>query len=279
MKDTFKGGIIQMQSGVNVSENLESAEGLIRQVVETGAKIVFTPEMTPLLDNTPGRVEKQAAFEKDDTALRHFRSLAKSLEVYIALGSAPIKSSSGQLVNRSYFIPPEGQVVTSYDKIHMFDVDLPDSQRIRESEKYLAGDKPVVCQTEFGNIGLTVCYDVRFPHLYRDLCLAGADILCVPSAFTKTTGQAHWHTLLRARAIENGAYVIAAAQAGKHQDGRETFGHSLVVDPWGEIIFEADDRPGFGIFECDLGKVKKARGSIPNLSNIRDYLRPEVVQV
>lgn len=278
MKNIFTAGIIQMQSGVIVSKNLESAERLICEAANNGAQIVFTPEMTPLLDKTPGRIEADAQTEHEDIALKHLKNLAKRLEIYIALGSAPIRRSSGHLVNRSYVISPKGQIVTSYDKIHMFDVDLPDGQRIRESEKYLAGERPVICQTPLGDIGLSICYDIRFPHLYRDMCLAGAEILCVPSAFTKPTGQAHWHTLLRARAIENGAYVIAAAQGGKHQDGRETFGHSLVVDPWGEIIFEAGDKPTYGIFECDLSKVKKARASIPNLSNIRDYLKPEVIE-
>lgn len=277
MTNKYKAGLIQLQSGINVDENLKTAETLISQAAEQGAKIIFTPEMTPLLDRTPGRVEAQASFEEDDGALKTFRTLAENLEVYIALGSAPIKAATGKLVNRSFIISPEGEIIASYDKIHMFDVDLPDGQHIRESEKYQAGCKPVVCKTDAGNIGLSICYDVRFPHLYRDLSLAGADLICVPSAFTAPTGKAHWHPLLRARAIETGAYVIAAAQGGKHQDGRETYGHSLVVDPWGEIILEADDKPTFGIFEYDLAKVENARRAIPNLANFKDYQKPELM--
>lgn len=266
--------MIQMRSGTDVRENIEASSDFITQAVKNGAELVFTPEMTSLLDKRPGEVENKAMLEADDMALREYRNLAKSLMVKLHIGSLPILKSNGCLANRSFLIGETGDLLCKYDKIHMFDVDLPDGQVIRESQKYEPGLDAIICPTDIGIIGMSVCYDVRFPHLYTDLALSGAEIIPVPSAFTVPTGQAHWHVLLRARAIENGCYIVGAAQAGNHQDGRETYGHSLAVSPWGEVIAEGDNALGVVPFEMDLSQVQKTRNRIPNLKNRRGYNQP-----
>jgi deaminated glutathione amidase len=203
------------------------------------------------------------------------RQLAQGHGVTILIGSALVKREDGLFANRSMLVTPNGEVSATYDKIHMFDVDLPTGEKHRESSLYSPGDEAVVAEAPFGKLGLTVCYDVRFPHLYRDLARKGAEIITVPAAFTVPTGQAHWETLLRARAIENGCYVLAPAQGGAHEDGRATFGHSLAIAPWGEVIGRLDhDEPGVLFAELDLDAVAKARAAIPNLINAREYAGP-----
>jgi predicted amidohydrolase len=204
-------------------------------------------------------------------ALHAFRALARELGLWLHVGSLAVLSEDGRIANRTFLIGPTGEVTAKYDKIHMFDVDLAGGESYRESNTYQPGEQAVVADLPWGRAGLTICYDVRFPALYNHLAGAGADFIGVPSAFTRKTGRAHWHVLLRARAIETGCWVFAAAQCGDHAAGRQTYGHSLIVDPWGEIVVEADDMPGIIIADIDPARVVEARGSVPSLTNARDY--------
>ncbi len=269
--DMFQAAMIQLTTGQNISENVDIAIAMIKDAAQSGAQILFTPEMTSLLDNRPGEVEKKAQIQEDDFALKAFQECAAKLKVVLHIGSIPILKGDGKLANRSFCINPSGRVICWYDKIHMFDADLPNNPRIRESEKYTSGENAAISETPYGKIGMTICYDMRFPGLYTDLAVAGSDIFAIPSSFTVPTGKAHWHVLLRARAIENGCYVAAAAQCGLHEDGRMTYGHSLAVNPWGEIVGEADKEPAVVLFKIDLDQVKQARRKIPNLQNRRSY--------
>lgn len=271
----MKAAMIQMRTGVDVSDNISFLRSALKSAKENGALIAFTPEMTSLLDKRPGELEGKVQLESDDFALSEIRGIAKELGIIVQVGSLPIRNRSGKISNRSYTIDNRGQIVAKYSKIHMFDVDLPDGQVIRESQRYSPGEKAILAKTDVGIIGMTICYDVRFPNLYSDIAKAGAEIISVPSAFTVPTGSAHWHILLRARAIENGCYVVAAAQGGVHEDGRETYGHSLVVSPWGEVIAEGGVEPEVIHFTMDLNKVDEARNRIPNLRNYRKYSKPK----
>ena len=230
---------IQMRSGTEPAVNLAAATALVRQAAGKGASFIATPEMTNLLDIRPGMARPKVRAEASDESLPAFRALAAELGITLLIGSLAIALEDGaddRFANRACLIGPEGGVIARYDKIHMFDVEVGDGQNYRESRAYRPGETAVLAAAPFGKLGLTICYDVRFPHLHRALAKAGADILTIPAAFTKVTGEAHWHTLVRARAIETGCFVIAPAQAGKHEDGRETFGHSLIVSPWGEVL-------------------------------------------
>jgi predicted amidohydrolase len=220
--------------------------------------------MTSLLDARPNGLS-QARKENDDIALATFTRLAAELQVSLLIGSLAIKLDTETCVNRSYLINPQGLIQSRYDKIHLFDVALGAGNAFHESRSYQAGDQAFVCDVDGVGVGLSICYDLRFPHLYRQLAQQGAQILAVPAAFTRITGEAHWHTLLRARAIETGSFVIAPAQCGKHIDGRETYGHSLIVNPWGAIVAECEDGPGFIIADLDISEVKSARQRIPSL--------------
>ncbi|MBY9065438.1 carbon-nitrogen hydrolase family protein [Hyphomonas sp. WL0036] len=262
---------IQMRSGTEPEANLAAATALIRQAAGQGAALIATPEMTNLLDIRPGMARPKVRPEARDESLPAFRALAAELGVTLLIGSLAIALEDGaddRFANRSFLIAPDGNILARYDKIHMFDVEVGDGQTYRESRAYRPGEAAVLAQTPAGKLGLTICYDVRFPHLHRALAKAGAELLAIPAAFTKVTGQAHWHILVRARAIETGCFVIAPAQAGKHEDGRETFGHSLIVSPWGEVLAEGSaTEPGIVMAEIDLSEVAKARGRIPALSN------------
>lgn len=262
---------IQMCSGTEPAANLAAATALIRQAAGQGARFIATPEMTNLLDIRPGMARPKVRTEAKDESLPAFRALAAELSIPLLIGSLAIALEDGaddRFANRSFLIDPDGEVIARYDKIHMFDVEVGDGQNYRESRAYRPGETAVLAAAPFGKLGLTICYDVRFPHLHRALAKAGADILSIPAAFTKVTGEAHWHTLVRARAIETGCFVIAPAQAGKHEDGRETFGHSLIVSPWGEVLAEGSaTEPGIVMAEIDLAEVAKARGRIPALAN------------
>jgi predicted amidohydrolase len=265
---------VQMRSGTDVAENIRAADALIRKAALEGADLIATPEMTTLLDRKQGTAWEKSTDERSDPGLAHFRALAKELGVTLLIGSLAIRADEGKCANRSFLIRPDGEVAARYDKIHMFDVQLNAGNIYRESDSYAAGGAAVVASLPAAKLGMTVCYDVRFPELFRQLALAGAQIIAVPAAFTRITGEAHWHILLRARAIETGCFVIAPAQAGKHQDGRETYGHSLIIDPWGEILAEGGTEPGVIAATLDLAKVDEVRGKIPSLKHVRPFREP-----
>lgn len=269
---SFKAAAVQMRSGTSPERNAADMERLVREAAAQGATYVQTPEMTGALvrDKEAGA----AAFttEDKDIVVSTAGRLAKELGIYIHIGSTAIRRADGKLANRAFLFAPDGSTVASYDKIHMFDVDLDNGESWRESAAYEPGTQAVVTDIDGARLGFAVCYDLRFPQLFRAEAVAGANVLTVPAAFTRQTGEAHWHVLLRARAIENGAYVIAAAQGGLHEDGRETYGHSLIVDPWGRIIAEAaHDEPGVIVAEIDPAQSAAARRKIPNLKNARDF--------
>lgn len=267
----FRVGLIQMRTGRTPQANLDAAAKLIGEAKSGGADYVQTPEMTNLMEIDRQKFFAAIVDEDADTTLATFRELALALGIYIHVGSLAIKVSPDKAANRAFLIDPKGEIVARYDKIHMFDVDLANGESYRESRNYRAGELAVVSDLPWGRLGVTICYDLRFPALYRALAEAGASFLAIPSAFTKQTGEAHWHVLNRARAIENGCYVIAAAQGGKHENGRETFGHSLVVDPWGRIIAEGGTEPGVIMADIDPAEVVAARAKVPSLQHGRRF--------
>jgi predicted amidohydrolase len=267
----FRAACVQLRSGEDVGENIRSAEKLIGEAAAGGAQFIATPENTSLMAADGGAKLAQSFDESADPALPVFRALARDLGVWLAIGSLAIKIAPDKTANRSFLIDPKGQIAARYSKIHLFDVDLPSGETYRESNSVAGGDRVVMAETPWGGIGLSVCYDLRFPQLYRVLAKQGAFAFTVPSAFTETTGKAHWHVLLRARAIENGAYVIAPAQGGTHANGRRTYGHSLIVAPWGEILAEAGEEPGVVFAEIDPALSTEARNRIPSLNHDRDF--------
>jgi predicted amidohydrolase len=264
-----------MCSGRHVSANIADAGNKITEAAGKGAQLILTPEVTNLMEESNKALTSRVDVMEKDQAVTAFASLAHDLKVHLLIGSLALKSGSGKLVNRSILFLPDGSIAAYYDKIHMFDVDLGGKETYRESANYTAGSRAVVAPITIGNestkIGLSICYDLRFAHLYRQLAKAGAQILAIPAAFTQVSGQAHWHILQRARAIENGCFVIAAAQSGRHENGRQTFGHSLIVSPWGEIIAEANDGTGMIIADLDLSQVDDTRARIPSLHNDREF--------
>ena len=265
-------GLVQMTGGVDVARNTDTAVGLVREAAGRGAAFVLTPEMTGLVDRRRDRLLATTTTEADDPTLAALRAVAADLGVWLLIGSLALKASADRddrLVNRSFLIGPDGVIAARYDKVHLFDVDLPDGESYRESSLYDGGVRAVVAQTPWGGVGLSVCYDLRFASLYRALALAGARILTVPSAFTRTTGQAHWHVLLRARAIETGAFVLAPAQVGRHEDGRQTFGHALAVDPWGRVLVDGGEAVGVHLAKLALDEVDRVRARIPSLDHGR----------
>ncbi|MFC6198969.1 carbon-nitrogen hydrolase family protein [Ponticaulis profundi] len=262
---------VQMRSSRDMAENIETASRLIEQAAAEGATLISTPEMTTLLERSAKSLFEIATDFANDPSIPVFKALAKRLKVWLHIGSVPVLTDGGKCANRALFISPDGELLAHYDKIHMFDVELGGGEAYRESRSYKPGDRAVMVKTPFGGVGLSICYDLRFAHLYRTLAKAGADILMIPAAFTKVTGQAHWHVLLRARAIETGCFVVAAAQGGLHADGRETFGHSLIIAPWGEVLAEAEHaKPGIICAEIDLEEVARARGRVPALTHDRE---------
>lgn len=265
----IRAALIQLRSGTDMARNLVDASGLIREAAGQGASFVTTPEMTNILEPDRPRLRSLAKPESEDGSVGAFSVLAQELGLWLNVGSLALRAPGERLVNRSLLFTPGGTIAARYDKIHLFDVDLPTGERLRESHAYDGGTEAVLVETPLGAIGLTICYDMRFPHLYRALAKAGAKLFTVPSAFTVPTGQAHWHVLLRARAIETGSFVLAAAQGGKHESGRETFGHSLIVSPWGEVLAEAGTEPGILIADLDLAQADLARARIPALVHDR----------
>ena len=277
----FRAAAVQMRSGIDVAANVAEAERLVRAAAAEGAHYILTPEMTTVLDRDRERLLAAIHREESDPSLRRFRGLAAELGVHLHIGSMAIRlaeeaGATAGVANRSFLIAPDGGVVARYDKIHMFDVDLAGGESYRESRLYRPGNAAVVADLPWTRLGLSVCYDMRFPNLYRVLARSGAAVMAIPAAFTKTTGEAHWHVLLRARAIETGSFVVAAAQGGHHQDGRDTYGHSMIVDPWGKIIAEAGSDPGVIIAEIDPAASQTMRGRVPALANERTFTAPVV---
>ena len=271
----IKTACVQMRSGVEVAPNIAAALTLIREAAGQGAKFIATPEMTNLLDIRPG-MARPKIMEQDDVPQHAFQALAAELGVTLLIGSIAVAlPDEERFANRSLLIGPDGGVIARYDKIHMFDVALGGGETYSESTNYAPGDRAVLTEAAGGRLGLTICYDVRFAALYRRLAKAGAQMISVPSAFTRPTGRAHWETLLRARAIETGSFILAPAQGGKHEDGRKTWGRSMVIGPWGEIVAAFDhDEPGVLHAEIDLDEVEAARSRIPSLSNDREFTGP-----
>ncbi|MFZ0101983.1 MAG: carbon-nitrogen hydrolase family protein [Pseudolabrys sp.] len=268
---TFKAAMIQMRSGLTPGANSDDAVRMIGEAKSAGADYVLTPEMTNILAARREQLFSVVVEEEADASLATLREVARKLGIYVHIGSLAIKISPDRAANRSFLIGPKGDILARYDKIHMFDVDLAGGESYRESRNYRPGELAVLADLPWGRLGLTVCYDLRFPALYRALAEAGATMLAIPSAFTKQTGEAHWHVLMRARAIENGSFVFAAAQGGKHENGRDTYGHSLIVDPWGSIIAEGGTEPGVIMAEIDPAEVAGARARIPSLQHGRRF--------
>lgn len=262
--------VVQMRSGIDPAANAETVAAAIDEAAAGRAGIVFTPEMTGLLDRYRARAAASVGDEAADNVLATARNAAARHGLWVQLGSLALRGGAdGRLVNRGFLIDATGAVRARYDKLHLFDVDLPGGERWRESAAYAAGDSAVVVDSPAGRLGLTICYDLRFPDLYRALSDAGAEVLSVPAAFTVPTGAAHWHLLLRARAVEAGCWVVAAAQAGRHADGRETYGHSLVVDPWGDVVLDMGDGEGVGFADIDLARIADVRGRVPAIRHRR----------
>jgi predicted amidohydrolase len=273
-------GLVQMRTAATQAASLAQAEPLVREAAAKGAQLIATPEGTNILQRDRAKMFAHLVPAESDAAVQGLIALARELGVWLLIGSALVKRDDGQAANRSILVSPQGGVTATYDKLHMFDVDLPTGERHRESSLSTPGDRAVVAEAAGAALGLTICYDMRFPALHRALALGGAEVLTVPSAFTRPTGKAHWEILLRARAIETGSFVIAPAQGGEHEDGRATWGHSIVVAPWGEILALADhDEPAVLIADLDLAEVAKARQAIPALKNARAFSPPEPLKV
>lgn len=267
----FRVALIQLRSGREVEPNLDAAETLIRRAGAGGAQLVLTPENTALMELDRKRMLQETQKEEGNPVIARFSALAKQLKLWLHIGSTGIKLSEKKVANRSFLIDPAGVVVARYDKIHMFDVDLPGGESYRESAHIEPGGEAVIADLPWGRLGFTICYDLRFPALYRALAQAGADFIAVPAAFTKQTGEAHWRVLLRARAIETGCFMFAAAQGGSHEVGRETHGHTMVVSPWGEVIAEAGVDPGVIFADVDPTQIAAARSRIPSLEHDRAF--------
>lgn len=273
MIDKITAACIQMSSRQSREENLAFAADHIREAAARGAQFISTPENTCAMVYPPSERLRTTPWQKDHEAVPFYSSLAKELKIFLHIGSMAMRASENKLVNRSFLFGRDGALLATYDKIHLFDVQLPTGETHRESEIMQAGDHGVIADTPFAKLGMSICYDLRFAHLYRDMAKRGAQIMLIPAAFTVPTGKAHWHVLTRARAIETGSFVIAAAQVGEHEGGRKTFGHSMIISPWGEILAEGDgEHTGIIMAELDLDKANKARAAIPALTHDRGYV-------
>jgi deaminated glutathione amidase len=261
--------LLQMTSGIDPAANAETIVSGIERAAQGGATMLFTPEMSGLLDRKRGRAAAAIVREEADPVLAAVREAAEKLGIWVALGSLAVEREDGRWANRAYVIDQAGEIAARYDKIHMFDVDLANGETWRESAAYAAGDQVVTVETPLGRLGLTICYDIRFPGLFEELGRRSCDIIAIPAAFTVPTGEAHWHLLQRARAVEASAFVVAAAQTGHHADGRDTYGHSLVVDPWGEVLLDMGAEPGLGFAELDPARIAAVRAQLPSLANRR----------
>jgi predicted amidohydrolase len=270
----FRIACLQMQSGNDLSANLDMVRAMSAAAAAGGARFILTPEYALMLDGS-GRVMRERALDPDGApALPALQDLARKLKTWFLAGSLTVRTdgADGRIANRSFLISDAGSVAAAYDKIHMFDVTLPDGRAVRESSTYRPGERAVTADTPWGRLGLTVCYDLRFPALYRALALAGAHYITVPSSFQPQTGKVHWHTLVRARAIENGCFIIAPAMCGDHPGNRQTYGHTLVVDPWGEVLTDGGEAPGIVYADIDPAAVARARGMIPSIEHDRPFV-------
>jgi predicted amidohydrolase len=267
----FRAALVQLCSGREIGPNMAYASGLIRAAATGGAQYIQTPENTALVELSSERLFERVKPEAETAILGDFAALARHLGVWLHIGSVAVRVGERKAANRSFLFAPDGRVAARYDKIHMFDVDLPSGESYRESKNYRPGGAAVNARMPWGTLGMTTCYDLRFPEQYKALARAGADFLAVPSAFTRQTGEAHWQVLLRARAIETGCFVFAAAQGGDHEVGRATYGHSMIVSPWGEILAEGGTEPGIISAEIDPAQVAAARQRIPALDHVRNF--------
>jgi predicted amidohydrolase len=267
----FRAALVQMRAGRSVERNVAEAVALIGEAAAQGADYVQTPECTTLMELEPDRLMAETKPEAGNAALGAFIDAARDYKIWLHIGSMAVKVAEHRLANRSYVIAPDGTVAARYDKIHMFDVDLGNGEAYSESVNYQAGKSAVLAELPWGLLGLTICYDLRFPALHRALAKAGARFIAGPAAFTRTTGEAHWHTLLTARAIETETFVLAAGQGGLHENGRETFGHSLIISPWGEVLAEGGTDPGVIAADIDTGRVEEVRRKIPSLTHDRVF--------
>ena len=262
--------LFQSQTGIDPAANAARLADAVREAAEGGAAMLFTPEMSGLLDRDADRAAKNVRLEENDEVLAAVREAAHKHGIWVHIGSLAVRTEGRQLANRAFVIDPRGEIRARYDKIHLFDVDLPTGESWRESNVYRHGQEAVIVDgTPVGKLGLTICYDLRFPALFARLAEANADVIAVPAAFTVPTGKAHWEVLLRARAIEAGLFIVAAAQSGHHDDGRNTYGHSLVVDPWGEVLLDMEDGPGVAFAEIELSRITDVRSRVPALSHRR----------
>src|SRR6201991_3623974 len=266
---SFTAAMVQMRTSLSPEASFKQAESLIREAAAQGADYVQTPEVSNLIQKNRKALFELLAPEDEDLSLKAYRELARELRIYLHIGSLALRATPERAVNRSFLIAPDGGILACYDKIHMFDIELDGGESYCESANYQPGETAVISDLPWGRIGLTICYDVRFPALYRALAESGAAFITVPSAFTVRTGEAHWHTLLRARAIENGCYIFAAAQAGKHESGRECYGHSLIIAPWGEVLAEGGVEPGVFLAAIDTTRVETAHKATPSLQHGR----------
>ena len=268
---SFRASCVQLCASRSVDDNLEQAVDLIRAAAADGANYVLTPEQTTLMELNRESLFGRITAEADDRCLPVFATLAQQLGIWLHIGSIAVQVGPEQAANRSYLFDPNGDMIAKYDKIHMFDVSLAGGESYRESRTYRAGETAVIAPLPWAKLGMSICYDLRFPDLYWQMAQAGAELFTVPAAFTQTTGEVHWHPLLRARAIETGAFVLAAAQSGTHENGRQTFGHSLIIDPWGKILAELDNEVGVVSADIDVNAVSQARQRIPNLAGARSF--------
>lgn len=271
MSATFKAAMVQLRTGLLPEPSLEQASKLIREAAAQGAHYVQTPEVSNMMQQNRTALFELLKPESEDESLKAYRALANELRIHLHIGSLAVLATPDRAANRSFLIAPDGELIGSYDKIHMFDIDLGNGETYRESANYQPGETTYIADLPWGRLGMTICYDLRFPSLYRALAESGASFLAIPSAFTRPTGEAHWHVLLRARAIENGCYVFAAAQGGTHENKRETYGHSLIVAPWGEILAEGGTEPGIILADIDPAKVEEARRKVPSLQHGRRF--------
>jgi predicted amidohydrolase len=271
MSRIFKVACIQNCAENDVSQNIEYTTKLVTDAHQLGAELICLPENFSCIEPDDNKTVASAFTEAEHPALVHFKSLAKQLNKWLLLGSLTIKISPSKVHNRSYLLNGDGEVISTYNKIHLFDVQLRDGESYKESATVAGGPQAVIAPTPWGKLGLTICYDLRFPHLYRKMAKAGVDFIAVPAAFTRTTGEAHWHALLRARAIENGCYIFAPNQCGVRKSGRETFGHSLIVDPWGTVLADAGENPGVIVADVDTDRVIESRHMIPSLQHDRNF--------
>jgi predicted amidohydrolase len=267
----FKAAVVQLCSGRDVERNNADATDLIRAAAAGGAEYIQTPECTTLMELEKPRLLAALRPERDNPALAQFSELARNIKRWLHIGSMGVIAADGRIANRSYVFAPDGSVAAQYDKIHMFDVDLGNGEVYRESASYVPGEEAVVAELPWGPLGLTICYDLRFPALHRALAKGGAKYLAVPAAFTKITGEAHWHTLLRARAIEAQCFVFAAAQGGRHENGRDTYGHSLIISPWGKVLADGGKEQGVSFADIDPGEIDEARRRVPSLTHDRPF--------